>query len=363
VAAVRSWDAAAVPLAEMVESLTNSSSLEEMEQKYLRTVRGMIDSPAVGLYLLSPFTGRAERLAASGVSDYFLSRYEEAGRDRDPVLHYVLENKTATHNRLLMPVERWCSLGVYDEVFRLHRMVNLLQAPVISDGRVLGTLNFGGGEGSKPFGDRDVGLAAAIGRLLGVVLESMRAQEDLRQEREHLIAGLELCDEAVVLTDVKSGRRRLNAAARRILDLFPGGQDASYIDDLMAKETREGDLLRVGQCEAQMTDGRCAVLRLRSTPMPENPRLIVSFLTLHGADTIHLPAFVERALAPREREVARLVALGLKDKEIADRLLISPFTVKQYLKNTYRKLSVRSRVDLTRILTERNPTPPKEGIG
>jgi DNA-binding CsgD family transcriptional regulator len=193
-------------------------------------------------------------------------------------------------------------------------------------------------------------------------LESVRAQEDLRQEREHLIAGLELCDEAVILTDVKSGRRRLNAAARRILDLLPGGQDASYIDDLMAKETREGTL-RVGQCEAQMSDGRCVVLRLRSTPMPENPRLVVSFLTLHGADTIHLPAFVERALAPREREVARLVALGLKDKEIADRLLISPFTVKQYLKNTYRKLSVRSRVDLTRVLTEPHPTPPKEGIG
>lgn len=344
----------------MVESLTNSSSLEVMEQRYLRAVRRMIDSPAVGLYLLSPFTGKAERFAASGVSDYFLSRYEEAGRGRDPVLRHVLENKVATHNKHLMPVEQWCSLEVYDEVFRLHRMVNLLQAPVIFDGEVLGTLNFGGGEGSKTFGEQEIGLAAAIGRLLGVVLESRRAQEDLRREREHLVAGLELCDEAVILTDVRSGRRRLNAAARQLLGLLPGGQDGSYIDNLMAKETRRGDL-RMGHCEAQTSDGHCVVLRLRSAPMPDDNKLIISFLTLHGADTVHLPTVVERTLAPREQEVARLVALGLKDKEIADRLLISPFTVKQYLKNTYRKLSVRSRVDLTRLLSEPRIAPSNEG--
>jgi DNA-binding CsgD family transcriptional regulator/PAS domain-containing protein len=357
-----SRDAASLPLVQMVESLANSSNVEELERRYLRTVRHVIDSPAVGLYLLSPFTGKTERFAASGVSDYFLSRYEESGRSRDPVLRYVLEKRAATHNRLLMPTEQWCSLEVYDEVFRLHSMVNLLQAPVIYGDRVLGTLNFGGGKGTRPFSDIEVGLAATAGRLLGVVLESLRAQDELRQEREHLIAGLELCDEAVILTDVQSGRRRLNAAARRILDLFPGGQDGAYIDDLMAKETRKGGL-RVGQCEAQMSDGRCAVLRLRSTTMPDNPKLIVSFLTLHGVDAVSLPACVEQTLAPREREVARLVALGFKDKEIADRLLISPFTVKQYLKNTYRKLSVRSRVDLTRMLTEPHPTPPKEGIG
>ena len=56
------------------------------------------------------------------------------------------------------------------------------------------------------------------------------------------------------------------------------------------------------------------------------------------------------ALTPREREVALRVADGLTDREIAERLWLSPHTVRQYVKRIYRKLDVDSRVALTRLL-------------
>jgi DNA-binding CsgD family transcriptional regulator len=58
------------------------------------------------------------------------------------------------------------------------------------------------------------------------------------------------------------------------------------------------------------------------------------------------------ALTPREREVALLVVEGHSDREIADRLFLSPYTVSQYVKRIYRKLEVPSRVALTRLLLE-----------
>ena len=50
-----------------------------------------------------------------------------------------------------------------------------------------------------------------------------------------------------------------------------------------------------------------------------------------------------RALTAREEEVARLAARGFTNKEIADRLFISPNTVKFTLKSVFAKLSIHSR--------------------
>jgi DNA-binding CsgD family transcriptional regulator len=48
-------------------------------------------------------------------------------------------------------------------------------------------------------------------------------------------------------------------------------------------------------------------------------------------------------LSDREREVLRLVAEGLSDAEIADRLVLSPHTVHRHVANIRRKLGLRSR--------------------
>ena len=51
-------------------------------------------------------------------------------------------------------------------------------------------------------------------------------------------------------------------------------------------------------------------------------------------------------LTPRERELAALVASGLRNREIAARLGISEGTAKLHLYNVYKKLGVSSRVEL-----------------
>ena len=55
-------------------------------------------------------------------------------------------------------------------------------------------------------------------------------------------------------------------------------------------------------------------------------------------------------LTERELEVARLVAQGLLNKQIADRLSISLPTVKLHRGNTARKLGVRSAVAMAKAL-------------
>lgn len=48
-------------------------------------------------------------------------------------------------------------------------------------------------------------------------------------------------------------------------------------------------------------------------------------------------------LTRREAEVLQLLAMGLSNKEIAYRLVLSPRTVKAHLRSIYRKFGVRNR--------------------
>ena len=50
-------------------------------------------------------------------------------------------------------------------------------------------------------------------------------------------------------------------------------------------------------------------------------------------------------LSDREREVLDLIASGATNREIADTLHLSPWTVKEYTGTVYRKLSVRNRTE------------------
>lgn len=56
---------------------------------------------------------------------------------------------------------------------------------------------------------------------------------------------------------------------------------------------------------------------------------------------------VER-LSSREREVLRLIALGLTNPEIAEHLVVSPRTVETHRARLTRKLNARNRADLVR---------------
>lgn len=58
-------------------------------------------------------------------------------------------------------------------------------------------------------------------------------------------------------------------------------------------------------------------------------------------------------LTPREAEIARLVARGLSNKQIAAALGISAWTVSTYLRRTYAKLDVHSRAGMIARIAER----------
>ncbi len=72
-------------------------------------------------------------------------------------------------------------------------------------------------------------------------------------------------------------------------------------------------------------------------------RLIERFVSAEPNETEADPAALE-ALTEREREVFRLIALGLSNDEIAEELVISPLTAKTHVGRVLMKLNLNNRV-------------------
>jgi len=60
------------------------------------------------------------------------------------------------------------------------------------------------------------------------------------------------------------------------------------------------------------------------------------------------------SLTGAEVQIARLVSEGITNREIADRLFLSPHTVNSHLRHIFAKLAIKSRAELARIVTEQD---------
>jgi DNA-binding NarL/FixJ family response regulator len=317
---------------------------QDLQAKVLDELGRVVPGKAAGVYLLGSVGNAASSVQAYGVSDYFLAKYEHQGRDSDLVLEAVLTSRSAVTEAEIYEPAEWMLLPLYRQVLALHSIAHTLQAPLIVAGEVRGTLNVARTSDQGAFAVGELAVVEAFGRLSGLAMESARMAEELGRRLARASAALDLIDEPVVVTDIRTAERTANAAAQRIIGGLSGGRT---FDDLLAwsrdgaAKAPEGTMR---PCEDPETG-----LKLRSTQLPDDDILITIMHTPAEAPT-HARALIQEALSPREYEIADLVASGLRDGQIAEQLFLSHHTVKKYLKSTYRKLSLRSRVELTRAM-------------
>ena len=84
-------------------------------------------------------------------------------------------------------------------------------------------------------------------------------------------------------------------------------------------------------------------------------------------DALATPALLEnrgfpssRPLSSREAEIAHLVAEGLSNRQISQRLQLSEHTIKNYLFRVFEKLGVDTRVELALYALDRRPLKPTQ---
>jgi DNA-binding CsgD family transcriptional regulator/GAF domain-containing protein len=340
---------AAFGLVEMAQDLAAAESEADLERAYLALPALVPALPMRGLYLFDPRTRAVERYAATNVSDVFLTRYERVGRDADPNIAWLTDHRRAAYSLQGRSPRDWMDSRVYREVFSLHRMVHAVQAPVVVDDEIAGTLAFGGPDTRAPLTATELHLLECTAGIFSLALAGVRRSAQLERRHAQAITALEASATPILMVEDPGDAVRFNAAAGRLLDRTVEGRDLAYA--LIARRTtREGTFCR--EARVRWLGGGEGVIYAESRTSGGDTRGTVTVLSCEGAPpALTTPRW--SALTDRERDVTRLVAMGRTDAEIARELSLSVHTVKQYLKSVYRTVGVRSRVELARrVLTE-----------
>lgn len=135
------------------------------------------------------------------------------------------------------------------------------------------------------------------------------------------------------------------AALAQVPALKAAAPDAALVgfgvgDDQLGLACAEAGLTGFVDRDGTLCDLVDAVRRARAGELGCSPQL-AALMCRRLAVLAGRPA--SGSLSPREREVARLVADGLSNKEIAQKLAIGPATVKNHVHNILDKMALRRR--------------------
>jgi DNA-binding CsgD family transcriptional regulator len=188
-----------------------------------------------------------------------------------------------------------------------------------------------------------IALAAQDDDLVRLALEATRA----RAAQNPAIPSIEAIA-AHVRGLVESDVRALREAADRFADRPRPLEHASALEDLgaqLAATDREASIEALGGAltiysgiGASWDAGR---VRSRLRALGVRRRIAAAEPETHGW----------AALTAAEIAVARLVAEGLTNRDVADRLFLSPHTVNSHLRHVFTKLRINSRVELVRFVS------------
>lgn len=202
----------------------------------------------------------------------------------------------------------------------------------------------------------------------------------LQQRLRRVLLQLGYAEDALVFAATLAQARALLAAqsvALALVDLhLPDGNGRDLIEQMRADDPGLGILvvsawsseeailgaLRAGATgyvlkerdDIEVSLSIRSVLRGGAPIDPFIARRILELLPMPTAVASAVePGDQSQALTEREQQILRLVADGLSNREIADQLFLSRYTVESHVKRIYRKLAVSSRISAVSVARAR----------
>ena len=220
-----------------------------------------------------------------------------------------------------------------------------LRAAFVLRGRAWGAVHVARRESSGAFSEAD---AAMLARVTGAIAQAIRGslRFDAARRGDHVEApGMIVLDAGNEIELVTPPARELLAAMRPAAGAYSDLAPPAAVLALAAFVREDG---HAGAHGNQVTVPSALGWIALHASLPDGPRagrvaIVLERATGPQSATLRLEV---NGVTSREREVATLLARGLSSAEIAEALVLSPYTVQDHIKSLYEKLGVGSRQEL-----------------
>jgi DNA-binding NarL/FixJ family response regulator len=127
-----------------------------------------------------------------------------------------------------------------------------------------------------------------------------------------------------------------------VMDLLPAPEDVIEF----VKAGANGFIMKDATIEELVSTIRSVALGADVVP-PALTGTLLSHIAQQAAAVRHVPGVAEAVrMTKREKEIMNLIAEGMSNKEIAQRLSIATYTVKSHVHNILEKLALHSRLQI-----------------
>ena len=131
-----------------------------------------------GIYLLDKENCLAS-VDVKGVSDRFVDRYEQVGKNCDPLLNYVREYHTPVHEQLIFGLTGWKESLLYQNCCSQENHEHIMTGPIVGNGNLIGTVHFARIGDNPAFDWQSLANLGAICLHISASLASIRAKDDV----------------------------------------------------------------------------------------------------------------------------------------------------------------------------------------
>jgi DNA-binding CsgD family transcriptional regulator len=305
----------------------------------------------------------------------FLTQYANYYWRYDPLYKMQFSHTSAN------PVFKTDDVISYSKMVKLEyyysflRPQNLLGEMIVrlnTKNELLGVISLQRYQERQGFEKRDVLKASLLVPYLVSVFETARAFSKIDNERSLMEQWMEYHSDGIILMDSEYKPIYINSQARLFCLLMNEAserksfnvkdveitipqvivQDCQNLNGVNASVTslqrHSNRIFDIKQKKRYYTQYFPIILRSSEVYSPHFV-VFISELTRYNENSEDILT-APRKLSKREEVITQCVALGLTNKQIADRLCISPFTVQNHLKSIFEKTGLDSRTKLANLV-------------
>jgi DNA-binding CsgD family transcriptional regulator len=272
----------------------------------------------------------------------------------------------------VIPYSQMVKLEYYNSFLRPQNLLGELIIRLYSNNTILGAISLQRFKDHPGFEYKDTQKASLLVPYLINIFETARKLKKINEELMLLEKWMESHPEGIILLDSQLKPLYLNSKAKFFYLRMNSMKERKFIEVHNADISLPGEILQdcLNMIEAQ-DYGSSMISHTNKIINTENqsryfvqyfpvtlpssefrvPRFIIFLNELTKYGDIPEEYFIKQnKLSKREECISQYAAMGLTNKQIAEKLNISPFTVQNHLKNIFEKTGLDSRTKLASLI-------------